>query len=358
MLVGIHSDQYQKLNSFIKKYEYILDYNGISHIRLDINESEFWAKIKLLDLFIFRWIHYDWSKQLAHTILPVIEKEMGIKCFPNQKTCWHYDDKIRQYYLLKSNCFPIIDSWIFWDKRKALQWVNTTRYPIIFKLKSGAGSLNVILVKNPKQAKYFINKMFGKGVKSSHIPSRGNLKYYDIKSFFNIIGKPIVKKSLKIIGGPIWKKFQGKENERWEMHKNYISFQKFLPNNEFDTRITVIGNRAFAFRRFNRKKDFRASGSGKINYEMDKIDIQFLKTAFEMSQKMKFQSMAYDFLYNEKGEGEFCEISYTYSDKAVWNCPGYWDNELNWHEGHYWPQYFHLMDGLNLQDLKQPKNIE
>ena len=34
-------------------------------------------------------------------------------------------------------------------------------------------------------------------------------------------------------------------------------------------------------------------------------------------------------------------------------CPGYWDSGLNWHEGHFWPQYFHLMDALNSPDLKQ-----
>lgn len=45
-------------------------------------------------------------------------------------------------------------------------------------------------------------------------------------------------------------------------HKGYIYFQDFIPNNNYDTRVKVIGNRCAALRRYNRKNDFRASGSG------------------------------------------------------------------------------------------------
>ena len=141
----------------------------------------------------------------------------------------------------------------------------------------------------------------------------------------------------------------------WARHKNYALFQKFLPNNDCDTRVTVIGERAFAFRRMVREDDFRASGSGNIDYDPSKIDMRCIQLAFNVSQKMGFQSMAYDFLLNEKGEPEFCEISYTCKSCAVHNCTGYWDPEMNWHEGQYWPEYLHLVDALGLPDLKVPE---
>jgi glutathione synthase/RimK-type ligase-like ATP-grasp enzyme len=131
-------------------------------------------------------------------------------------------------------------------------------------------------------------------------------------------------------------------------------FQKFLPNNLFDTRVSIIGERAFAFRRFNRKNDFRASGSGLIDYDKSGIDRRSIEIAFTISNKLRFQSMAYDFLLNEKKELEICEISYTYVDKAVYDCPGFWDKNLDWHEGHFWPQYCQLVDALKLPNLKQP----
>jgi hypothetical protein len=80
-----------------------------------------------------------------------------------------------------------------------------------------------------------------------------------------------------------------------------------------------------------------------------------VEIAFDISQKMRFQSMAYDFLHNEQDQPEFCEISYTYVSSAVRNCPGYWDTDLNWHEGHFWPEHLHLIDALGLPDLKVPE---
>jgi glutathione synthase/RimK-type ligase-like ATP-grasp enzyme len=163
-------------------------------------------------------------------------------------------------------------------------------------------------------------------------------------------------KRLRGLGGKILRRMRNEyEPLNWQIEKNYVLFQKFLPNNLFDTRVSIIGERGFAFRRFNRRDDFRASGSGNINYDLDKIDLRAVEIGFNISNKLCFQSMAYDLLINDKQELEICEISYTYVDTAVYNCPGFWDKKLNWHQGHYWPQYCQLADALKLPDLKQPE---
>ena len=346
MLVGIHKDQYGKFCPFLQKYEEILDYNNIAHVRLDASESDLWKKVSKLDLFIFRWAHFDWPKQLANTILPIIENEMKIKCFPNQATCWHYDDKIREYYLLKQAGFPVVDSYIFWDKKKALKWAETADYPVIFKLKGGAGSKNVILIKNENHAIQYIKKMIRKGINPDKFKFTGSTykKDYDIY------------REIHKMGGNVLRKHRGEDiSPFWQIHKNYVLFQKFLPNNDYDTRVVIIGNKAMAFRRFCRKNDFRASGSSYKDLNPKNIDPDFIKLAFNISSDLKFQSMAYDFIYAESSTPKLTEMSYTCPDKTLINCPGYWDSDLNWHEGHYWPQYFHLMDALNMPDLKQPE---
>lgn len=346
MIVGIHKDQYGKFCPFLQKYEEILDYNNIEHIRLDASEPDFWDKVEKLGLFIFRWSQTDWPKQLAHTILPIIENEMKIKCFPNQATCWHYDDKIREYYLLKQHGFPIIDSYIFWDNKKALKWTETAEYPVIFKLTGGAGARNVILIKNKNQAIRYIKKMFGKGINPNNFKFSGSTYNKDVGLY----------KKIHKMGGNVLRKYKGEDiSPYWQIHKNYVLFQKFLPYNNYDTRITVIGDRAYSLQRNNRKDDFRASGSGILNYNKKDIDLNMLKIAFEISKNMKFQSMAYDFLY-DNNKPVICEISYTFPYGAfLLDCPGYWDSNLNWHEGHFWPQYFQLMDALEMPELKQPK---
>ena len=350
MKVAIHKDYY-KINQFNDKYLQILEYNGIDYQVVDINEDDFWRKIEGADLFIYRWFHFDNDRMLSRAVMPVIENTLGIKTFPDMNTSWHFDDKIKQYYLLKQNGFPYTDSWIFWQKEPALNWLKTTEFPVIFKLKGGAGSSNVIKVDNKKTAEKLIGIMFGKGVISGRIPISNSIYKSDIKTNLKYSLRSLLKKIIRIIEGadttPMWRK-----------HKNYVMFQKYLPKNDFDTRITVIGNRAFGFRRINRTNDFRASGSGKLDHDRTKIDLKFVELAFEISKKLKFQSMAYDFLYNEQGGIEICEISYSFQDKAVYNCPGYWDEQLSWHEGHYLPQYCQLCDLLDQPDLKQPEIID
>ena len=74
ILVGIHTSRLSKFSKSLEVYEKILDYNGIEHIRLDINEPDFWQKVKKLDLFIFRYYGATDLKEIANAIMPVIQK--------------------------------------------------------------------------------------------------------------------------------------------------------------------------------------------------------------------------------------------------------------------------------------------
>lgn len=327
-------------------YEKILSFNHIPFIRLEASQPDFWDKVRKLDLFILRWSQVDSDRQIAHDLLPIIEEKLGIKCFPDQNTCRHYDDKIKQYLLLKPLGYPMVESHIFWDKKEALAWTDQAEYPVVFKLRGGAGSQNVILIKNRNQARKLIKRMFGTGIYPEKFVNLDSVRF----QHFSIC------RELHHLAGNIYRRSKGLDaSPFWQLHKNYALFQKFLPGNKFDTRVTIIGERAFAFRRIVRKNDFRASGSGMIDYNLSQIDMRCVKIAFEVSRGLKFQCMAYDFLFNQAGEPEFCEISYTFLSRAIFNCPGYFDPDLNWHEGHYWPEYLHLVDTLGLPDLKAPE---
>jgi len=330
----------------LSAYEKILSYNHIPFVRLEASQTDFWDKVKQLDLFILRWSQVDSDRQIAHDLLPVIEGKLGIKCYPDQNTCWHYDDKIKQYLLLKPLGYPMVESYIFWDRKKALAWADRADYPVVFKLRGGAGSQNVILVKNCGQARKLVKRMFGPGIYPEKFVNLNSVRF----KYFSLY------RELHHLAGNIYRRGKGLDaSPFWQVHKNYALFQKFLLNNTFDTRITIIGDRAFAFRRITRKNDFRASGSGMIDYDLSQVDIRCVKIAFEVSQALKFQSMAYDFLFDPDNQPQFCEVSYTFLSRAIYNCSGYFDRNLSWHEGHYWPEHLHLIDALGLPDLKAPE---
>jgi glutathione synthase/RimK-type ligase-like ATP-grasp enzyme len=116
----------------------------------------------------------------------------------------------------------------------------------------------------------------------------------------------------------------------------YVYFQDFIPNNDYDIRIIVIGEKAFGIKRMVRKNDFRASGSGNIYYEKQHFGDETVGIAFDISKRLKSQCTAFDFVYDNKIP-LIVEISYGFSPEGYNDCTGYWDSRLNWHEGTFDP---------------------
>lgn len=344
MKVGIHKAWHDKVDPELEIYRQILRFNNIEFIDLDSSDQSFWDQVKSIDHFIYKWSHAHDDHQRAKAILPVIEG-LGIRCFPDLATSWFYDDKISEYYLLKAHGFPGTESYIFWNKKKALNWLKTATLPLVYKLRGGSGAYNVQLVHSKSQAISIIRKIFGKGIHQERIGFLRRLKVFN----YNFT------KLYRFFGIKFRDYFLGKDTTRfWQIQKNYILFQKFLPNNDYDTRVSVTGERAFAFKRFNRPKDFRASGSNNWDIDQSKIDKNFIRIAFEVSKQLKFKSMAYDFIYNENHDPSIIEISYCYGDYPEYST-GYWDPDMVWHPGRFWPQYLELVDLLQMPDLKQPE---
>lgn len=348
MKIGIYKPKFGDRDPDMSIYRQILDFNKIDYEILDINEIDFFKKVQKLNYFIYRWGPSTTEYQIASTILPIIEKNLGVKCFPNWNTSWHHDDKIKQYFLLKNENFPVPESVVFFDKDKALEWAEIVDFPQVFKLRSGAGSSNVILIKSKDKAISLIRKMFGSGVKSGKIGGFQNARYseYDFikegRSFLIKFRNYFVGREISAI---------------WQKEKNYVYFQKFLKNNTFDTRVTTCGEKVHAFRRFMRKNDFRASGGNHWDSDPNSIDERILKIALEISGKFDFQTMAYDFMYNKEGKPVVIEMTYMYGTPGLPDFQnGYWNGPLlDRVEGRYWPQLFDLQKFLGIENLAQPE---
>lgn len=64
-----------------------------------------------------------------------------------------------------------------------------------------------------------------------------------------------------------------------------------------------------------RENDFRASSSGKFDYES--IDTIIIQLAFETANKLYVQSVAFDFISNEKNNPLIIEISYGFGTEGI-----------------------------------------
>lgn len=322
MLIAIQPDNYGPQDASSPLWSRLLQDAGHQVQEVNVYQADILEQLHGCHGFMWRHAHSPAMRQIARRLLPVIENELGLIVYPDQNTCWHYDDKIIQYYLLKSTGIPVPKTWIWFDEESAIRWLRNATYPLVMKLWAGAGSTNVRLINSRDEAEHYVHLLFNTGV---------NLLDERVNSFWERISKAY----LILKGGQI--------EHPWELHKNYVLFQEFLSGNSFDTRVTVIGNRAFGFRRFNRENDFRASGSGRIDYTPEEVSAEFINLAFDIARRLKTQSCAIDGLWSGNLP-VIGEISYTYASWGIHDCPGHWDANMDWHEGQMWPEEAQIED--------------
>lgn len=297
---------------------------------------------QLNDCDIFMWHHsnYDYRDALFAKQLIYSLETIGIKVFPDFNTTWHFDDKVGQKYLLEAIDAPLVPSYVFYNKKDARKWIESTSFPKVFKLRGGSGSSNVQLVENKHKAKKLIKKAFGKGFSQFDKFNHLKFRYKNFKSGKeSFVG--VLKGIVRLFIGNKYSNMVPKE-------KGYVYFQDFIPNNKFDIRVIVVGEKAFALKRLVRKNDFRASGGGNLIYNKSKIDERCIQISFNVNEKLKCQSLAYDFVFDENNNPLIVEISYGFDVKAYDPCPGYWDSSLKWHDARFKPQEWMIENLINL----------
>jgi glutathione synthase/RimK-type ligase-like ATP-grasp enzyme len=322
MIVAIQPDNYGSRDTSFTIWKRVLEEAGHEVRLVNVHHADILEQLQGCQGFMWRHGHYPQMRLVAQRLLPVIERELKLVVYPDQNTCWHYDDKLAQAYLLPAAGVPTPKTWAWFDRDEALSWAQSAVYPLVLKMWAGAGSTNVCLVSSIAEAETWIEQLFGDGVvalQKREVPLKERLLM-----------------AARILAG-------GQAALPWVPHKGYALFQEFLAGNPYDTRVTVIGNRAFGFRRFNRDDDFRASGSGRIDYDPRAIVPEFLRLAFDVARRLKTQSCAIDGLWRGD-EPVVGEVTYTYTSWAVHECPGHWDADLNWHKGQMWPEEAQALD--------------
>lgn len=309
-------------------------------------DREIIRQLLTCDGFMWRFDHKPVRLAVAQRVMPVVELQMGLSVFPDSRTAWHYDDKIAQHYLLAAAEIPAPRTWVFWDRNEANELLNKKdAFPLVVKLACGASSRNVRVAHQGSDIAKLIGQAFGAGLFRMDLSNRSLIG--EMKARTRATLRALLGRDADAPG----------DYERW--HHGYLYLQEFLEGNEFDTRITVIGNRAFGFRRFNRPDDFRASGSGIIDHDPKRIDEAFIRLGFRTARAIQSQSCAIDGLYRN-GEPVVCEISYTYASWAVRQCPGHWqllgdpeDGELVWREGGLAPETAIADDFLDAMERRR-----
>lgn len=330
--IAIHSKD-SEVGAFDLRWIEYLNKSNIAYKIVDAYSSTIVDDLSDVNVFLWYWKHADYrDKIFAKQLIQALEIK-GVKVFPNIQTCWHFDDKIAQKYLLEAINAPLIPSYVFYEPNSAEKWIMERKtFPLVAKLRGGAGALNVHLLENQSSVKKYITKSFGVGFKEY---DSINVIKDKFKRWRNRDGRflDVCKSLVYLFVKPDFEKYCSREN-------GYVYFQDFVPNCTCDYRIKVIGDVCWGFRRLVRKNDFRASGSGLLVFNHLDIPIEMIKIAFDVSRKLGLQSVAFDFvIYND--EPLIIEMSYAFGFDERELTSGFWDADLNFHAQSFNP--FELM---------------
>lgn len=339
MKIGIH---YAK-GLFSERWITYCDDKGIEYKLVDCYRSDIIEQLADCDALMWHFNHKGakeskFAKELLYSV-----QASGKKVFPDFNTVWHFDDKLGQKYLLEAIGAPGAPAHAFFTKKEALQWAAETTYPKVFKLRNGSSAEHVKLVKTKRDAFRKIRKAFGRGFKQYNGWSNLMERYRKYR-----LGKnpawDVVKGVFRLFYPPEYARLRGRE-------KGYIYFQDFIPDNDHDIRVFVVGDRAYAKKRLVRENDFRASGSKHYFYEKELIKDEVVEVAFETSDKLKAQAVVFDFVFLDD-KPLIIEISYGTVMEGYDSCVGYWDREMNWYDGQYNPY------GLMVENVIKSVEVE
>ena len=348
LVIAIQHDSFVHANgrrqSFSTRWSELAAAAGIRVKQVNVHTDDFFRQLADCDAFMWRFDFAAPERLLAKRILMAVE-QTGKVVFPSWPTAWHFEDKIGQHYLLRAAGLPTPATWVFWDAVAARDFVERATLPLVIKLTHGYQSANVQLIRTPEEGRYWVHRLFAGGIvsldegpasRTRSLARRARVALRTLRGRSPSVGAP---------------------GEEWQ--HGYVYLQEFLPDNPFDIRVTVIGNRAFAFRRFNRPGDFRASGSGRLDWDVTAIDTDAVRLAVAAARALGTECIAVDVLFRN-GRAVINEISYTFASWAVRDCPGHWTvcsalptAPLTWMPGSLPPEDAIFDDFINVLETRR-----
>lgn len=276
--------------------------NPNSSYKWEIACKRYGIKYEVIDLTSFKWFeeikndYFDFfltkpSGSLTHfknmydERLFIISKVLKSYIYPSYEECYIYENKKLLYYYLAANNISHPNTYVFYCKNEALNFINTDQFPLVAKTSIGASGSGVTVLRNTHQAKKYIEKAYSlKGIKRRFGPNRavgtpGEWFVKSIRSPSYLVSK--IKQYLSIYS----------HGER-----DLIIFQEYIPH-DYEWRIVRIGDSYFGHQKI--KQGDKASGTKGIDYvDPPKELLNFVKA---LCDNHGFHFMAIDLFEDGKG---------------------------------------------------------
>lgn len=296
------------VESFSQQWVMFAKEMEIDFVALDCNDPAMEREMAECDGFMARFSTGIVARADSNRLLSLAEAFHRIPVYPDFNTRWFYEDKIVQARLFDTLGIPKPRTVVLQSLEEAREYLGRATYPLVLKLATGASSNNVALIDNQEEGLRRARELFDSGLFTLARPQVRKLPpiqraSHALDYFMNQALPPLPKNR--------------------SLEQGYMLLQEFIPGNDGDIRINVIGDRVWGYRRKNAPNDFRASGSGIRDYDHTTIPKSILDMAVTIARKLRTQSLVLDFLERDN-QPVLVEISYTTSPSPVADCPGHW----------------------------------
>lgn len=223
-------------------------------------------------------------KNLYDERLFIINKVLNFFCYPDFNEVAIHENKKFLSYWLKANDVPHPETYVFYEKNEALDFVKTVSTPLVAKFNIGASGKGVQIFRNKFEIIKYINAAFSNGIRQQWGP---NLKMGDLKN-----------RIIKLMKNPnrITNRIQSYKKNYNELQKGFVIFQEYVPH-DYEWRIAKIGDSYFGHQKV--KQGDKASGTKGIDYITPSDELlDFVK---KICDTYGFNSMAVDLFENPKG---------------------------------------------------------
>jgi len=304
------------------KYSRFLEHNSFEYEFYNIHAHDWIERAKGFDVIIGFFSSEFWHLQEMREKYFFLEKFLGKTTYPSAEHANLYENKKLEAYITKLHGLPFANTYISHDKEDALHLLETLRYPLVSKIVPGSGSMGVELVHNSTQARRIVERAFSRNGR---------------RTYFNSFRQ-----------------------------KNYVYFQDFIPNDGYDIRAMVVGEKwGFGYYRKVLEGDFRASGMDLV--EKRELPEEALQIARQVNEIVKSPMLAVDMVHGLDGQYHIIEYSPTCLMKLpdqmlIKGIPGYYvfndAGSFHFETKRYWPHDLFVTEFLLKHYLpKAPLNL-
>jgi glutathione synthase/RimK-type ligase-like ATP-grasp enzyme len=281
------------------KYRRFLETNGFAYDLCDIHAHDWIERARPFDIMVGLVSNEISRLEEIRIKYHFLETFMGKMCYPRPKHALLYENKCLEAYLSTLYDLPFAKTYIFHSREDAMASIANARFPLVSKINYSSGSMGVELVRTPRKARRLIRKIFSQTGRSTYAP--------------------------------------------WLRQKNYVYFQEYVPNDGYDIRVILVGNRAWGYYRRVLSGDFRASGMHQEEYRG--LPEEAIRIAWKAQRHIRSPLLVVDMVRGPDGRFTIIEYSIlclidTAEQLLVDGVPGSYiiddTGDIRFERGHHW----------------------